>query len=368
MLVGGERKIGVGHVVEGGGWVKGELLARPILQPVGALRCLIPPPYRLEEKLLLPLPTGGADLEAEQVVQEVFGGGVLIQPAHQVADGAVEIFLFDDGGVEEKPPGRLLHGAGLVVGHPLQHLELGVLLHPVFGADEQAVGKVEEVVAGDAEVNHGRVFGLATVDEHPLVVGIYVCFGGVGGLRPIVPRRFHLFHGQIRPLDDADFDSRPAPRHPRLGPCGQLALDGVGVGQIGLQDDARPILHKFGFVEDLLEGGHGQVEVAVLFHVEVDEFGYGRALGWHKLVAHRLPIQLAQAAFYLFNCAVEIHQVDLAENGGDFDRDVFDIGAGEQLQVGIEPPPRLFFTQNRLAQLVEVEPCACGAPLAQVGA
>ena len=110
------------------------------------------------------------------------------------------------------------------------------------------------------------------------------------------------------------------------------------------------------------------MEVAVLFHVEVDEFGHGRALGRHKFVAHRLPIQFAQAAFNLFDCAVEIYQVDLAEDGGDFDGDVFDIGAGEQLQVGIEPPPRLFFTQNRLAQLVEVEPCACGAPLAQVGA
>src|SRR2546430_298727 len=70
-----------------------------------------------EEAVTLALPVGGAGLEAEDVAEEVVRRGVLVEPADEIGDGAVEIFGADHGRVEEEAAGAGLHGAGLVIGH-----------------------------------------------------------------------------------------------------------------------------------------------------------------------------------------------------------------------------------------------------------
>ena len=55
---------------------------------------------RGQEATALGDPRGGARLEIEDVAQEVLGRGVLVEPADQVGDGAVEVLRPDDGGVK----------------------------------------------------------------------------------------------------------------------------------------------------------------------------------------------------------------------------------------------------------------------------
>src|SRR5690349_24088652 len=52
------------------------------------------------------------------------------------------------------------------------------------------------------------------------VTGVQTCalpilLRAVGGERPVVDLRVHLFHGEVRPLDDAHLDGRPALRATR---------------------------------------------------------------------------------------------------------------------------------------------------------
>src|SRR5207247_4045158 len=83
-----------------------------------------------EEAVTLALPVGGAGLEAEDVAEEIVRRRVLVEAADEIGDGAVEIFGADDRRVQEEPARAGLHGAGLVVGHPLEHLELDEVSPP----------------------------------------------------------------------------------------------------------------------------------------------------------------------------------------------------------------------------------------------
>ena len=79
---------------------------------------------RGEEPVPLGVPVRRAGLEIEHVAQEVLGRGVLVEPANQVRDGAVEVLGPHHRGVEEEPARPRLHRARLMVRHALQHLEL----------------------------------------------------------------------------------------------------------------------------------------------------------------------------------------------------------------------------------------------------
>ena len=61
-------------------------------------------------------------------------------------------------------------------------------------------------------------------------------------------------------------------------------------------------------------------------------------------------------------------EVDLAEDRRDLDRDVLDVVAGEQREVGLQAARRLRLAEDRLAELVEVQPHARAAPLLEVAA
>ena len=144
---------------------------------------------RGQEAIALGDPLRRARLEVEHVAQEVLGRRVLVEPADQVGDGAVEVLGPDHGRVEQEAARARLHRPRLVVGHALEHLELDPRLDAVRLAQHEAVGDVEEVVAGDAQVDGRRVLGPAAVLEHALVVGVDLGLGLVGRLGPAVHAR-----------------------------------------------------------------------------------------------------------------------------------------------------------------------------------
>jgi hypothetical protein len=105
-------------------------------------------------------------------MEEVLRRGIFVQSAHQVGNGAVEILGLDHRCIEQQPSGYVLDGPRLVVGHALQHLELHRRLDAVLMPQQQAVGHVEEVVAGHPQPYNPRMLGLAAVGDHALEVGV----------------------------------------------------------------------------------------------------------------------------------------------------------------------------------------------------
>ena len=149
-------------------------------------------------------------------------------------------------------------------------------------------------------------------------------------------------------------------------PRGELPLDPVGVGQVGLEDDARAERQELRLIQYLLERRHREVQVAVLLHVEVDELRRDAPVGMPVAVARGLAVERAEPLGDPPHRRAEGDEVDLAEDRRDLHRDVFHVVAGEQREVCGQAPRRLRLAQDRLAELVEVEPHPRPAPLLEV--
>jgi hypothetical protein len=92
---------------------------------------------------------------------------------------------------------------------------------------------------------------------------------------------------------------------------------GVGVGDVGLEHDARGHLVKLRLVEHADEGLDGELEIAVLLHVEVDEGAVG--LGD--------PIERGQALGDPSERVVPGEHVEVGAQRRDLDGDVVHVGA-----------------------------------------
>lgn len=102
----------------------------------------------------------------------------------------------------------------------------------------------------------------------------------------------------------------------------------------------------------------GHLEVAVLLHVEVDEGVRGRRLG--GLVERAQPGQAA------LDGALGVPRADLADERGDLDRDVVDVGSLEQLAGALGAAGGLALAEHGLAEEVDVEAEPVLAGLRQV--
>ena len=80
-------------------------------------------------------------------------------------------------------------------------------------------------------------------------------------------------HREVRALDEPDLDAGAARGDPRRRELDQALQRGQRVRQVRLQHDARLEPGELGLGEQRREDLDGQVEVAVLLHVEVDERG-----------------------------------------------------------------------------------------------
>ena len=253
-----------------------------------------------------------------------------------------------------------------MIRHALEHLELDEILDAVVGAQCQSVADVEEVVTGDADVHRAGVLRPAGVREHPFVVRVHLDLGRVRRLRPAGQRGLDALHREVRALDDAELDRRAPAVRTRARPGGQRPLRAGGVRKVRLQHDTRAERQEFGLVEDLLEGGHRRRQIAILLHVEVDELRRSATRMVAEEMAERLAIERAQAVLHQLDRVTERNQVDLAQNRGDLDRDVFDVIAGEERQVRREATRCLTLAEDRLAELVQVQPDTGAAALLEI--
>ena len=216
-----ERPVGIGRVQEAGRDRRGSrpaLLGRPILRAARRVGEVALQVERGQESIALGDPLGRARLEVEHVPQEVLGRRVLVQPADEIRDRAVEVLGPHDRGIEEEAPGARLDRPRLVIGHPLQHLELDPRRDAVGLPEGQAVGDVEEVVAGDAEVHGLRMPRLAAELDHALVVGVHLRLRLVRRLRPAVRGALDALHREVRALHDAELDGRASVAPTRQAP------------------------------------------------------------------------------------------------------------------------------------------------------
>ena len=285
----------------------------------------------------------------EERVQVVLRGGILLEAAHEVGDRGVEVLGGDDRRVEDDRADVVAHGAGLRGRHPLQHLDVQGLADPAGLREQVRARDVVEVVRGDTDAHPG-VDGVGA--QRPLdaaqVVGVDAPLRRVGRLLPAVHDRLDPLHGEVGALDETDLQAG-APLRPALGREGDEPLErGEGVGEVGLQDDARLEVVELRLGEERHEELERHLEVVVLLHVEVDEGVRGARL--------RRPVERAQPLEAALHGARGVPRADLADERGGLDRDVVDVGALEQLAGAAGARRGLVLAEHGLAEEVDVEP------------
>ncbi|MEZ4266552.1 MAG: hypothetical protein R3F39_09250 [Myxococcota bacterium] len=275
----GERPVGVGFVGEGAadlgrgchdaavlGAAGARVQGRGGGQRGGEARRFVSPRLTIWNR-------GGA------AAQEVLGAAVLVEAANQVGDGALHLVGGDGGGVDQQIVGEDLDDAAGGLGHALEHLEADVVLGAVERAQDEAVGEVEDVVRCDAEVQGGGVFGLGAQGDHALEVGVDQGLRGEGRLGPAVEGGVDLLHGEVGAFDEAQPRGGAAAGDSRVGPRQKRLLHCERVWEIGLEHDAGGGAQELGGVQDAPKERHGEVEVAVFLHVQVDQRRVRAGLG-----------------------------------------------------------------------------------------
>ena len=258
-----------------------------------------------------------------------------------------------------------------MVGHPLEHLELNLLNEGGLLSDDrfcqqQSAGDVKQVVRGDPHANGAQMGGGECPGKHLLVGGVGFKFGAIGCLRPAAEARFHPLGLHVGSLHEPNGHGRTTGRDTSQRPGGDLTLNALRIGDVGLQGDACGRVFQPRPVEGPHESGRGQFEIAVLLHVEVDELGNAGPVEPRVPQVQCFAIQrfqsIAERAERLFAGV----RGDLREQRADFDRDHFHFGKLQGREILVESVRRLRFSQQRVAQEVDVHPQPFGPPLAEV--
>ena len=128
-----------------------------------------------------------------------------------------------------------------------------------------------------------------------------------------MPRGLDPLHGEIGALDDAELDGRSAALASRHRPLRERALHAERLGQVSLEHHARRQRKELRLVEHLAEGRHGEIEIAMLFHIEVDELGHAPPIGTLVVVTQGLPVEDAEPILDAPHGVAEGDEIDLAE-------------------------------------------------------
>jgi len=211
-------------------------------------------------------------------------------------------------------------------------------------------------VACHAELHASEVAPPDRVIDHALGVGIDLGLAGIHGQSPPAVGRFHLFGGQVGTLHDADADRRSSGLHSPHRPGGELPLHFDRIGKVRLQRQARRQLPKPGLFQYRLEKRNGQMQIPVCLHVEVDELGDPAPVRTAIRMLERGAIEGAQARAQALKGGVEGDQAQLARQGRDLDRNRFDVGTAEQLEILFEATLRLLLAEHGFPQPIEVQP------------
>ena len=367
--VGGQRRVGIGGRREGaagplGGGARdltgpGGRLGQPVLGAVGPGQGGggVDVGQGGQEAVALAVEDGRVGGDVEDPGHEVLRRRVLLQAAHQVGDGDVELARVHHRHVEQEVADLAAHDRLQVGGHAREHLELHgpALLQAAGRAQLDGEGDVEQVLAGHAQPHGAGALGGHGPLQHPLVVGVRGPLGGPGGGLPAVDLGVDPLHGQVRALDEAHLDGRPAVGHAPGRPGLEAVHGRRGVGQVGLQDDAGPVVGQVGLGEDGGEDLDGQVQVLVVLHVEVEE----------GAVVAGQAVQGAEGLHAVGDDLLEPPGVVGAGDGRDLDGHVVDVVAGHQAGDLLQAAGGLRLPQDRLPQEVDVEAVAVGAQAGQ---
>jgi hypothetical protein len=204
---------------------------------------------------------------------------------------------------------------------------------------------VEEVVAGDAEAVRIGVLGAKRHVEQPRVAGVDVGLGRVGRGSPAVELGLGRLHRQIGSLDEAHLDGAARAMMTLQGPGNQVREHAVGLGQVRLQDDSRANGVELGLTEHELECGDGQLEVAILLHVEIDK----------GPVRLGLAIEQSHPGSDPSGRTMPVDGNDLADERRELHRHVVDLGSSDHREYLAKAFIRFSFAEHRLAQDIDVQ-------------
>ena len=248
-------------------------------------------------------------------MQEVVGGGVLVEAANEIGDGCGEVGGTDDGRVEQYLAVSLPQRLRLRRGHAFEHLERQASLGPACtkSLDQaEAPGDIEEVVRRQPDINAIVESFIEEHVEQGLVAGVHVRLRRIGRERPAVQLGVNGLHGEIGAFHHSDLDPSTTAGSAGLGPLRQFSGHAVRVGKIGLKHDAGVDAGELRFVEHPPERGDRESKVAVLLHVEVDEGG--------RCLRLREPVQVAQCFGDRLHGCVEGEGANMRAYCRDLDR------------------------------------------------
>ena len=136
-------------------------------------------------------------------------------------------------------------------------------------------------------------------------------------MRPVVEFSLDLFHGEVGTLDESDLDGRAPRGVAGVGPGDEPLECGMRIGDVGLQHDPRGHLLELRLVQHADECLDGELKVAVLLHVEIDE----------GPVVLGDPVEGGETLGDAVERVIPGKHVEVGAQGRDLDGDVVDVGA-----------------------------------------
>ena len=159
-------------------------------------------------------------------------------------------------------------------------------------------------------------------------------------------RGVDALHGEVGSLDKPNLDLSPTGRSSLICPGNELLQRVPGIWEVGLQNDACVDVDELGFAEHIHERFHREMKIVVLLHVEVDERRWRDGRG--------LVDEQSKSGGHPGQTVVVGEMVELTRHRGDLDRDVVDVGLFEKAKQFVEPSAGLAFSQDRLAEQVDI--------------
>ena len=299
-------------------------------------------------EVLLLIGEGLLLVRREERVEEVLGRGVLLEAAHEVGHGDVEVLGVDDRGVENLA--ALEAGAdGLLLGggHALEHLRVEHAQHAALGGELIGHARGEEVVRGDADAHGVRELRAHDVVKQAVVVRVDLRLVLVRCDLPTVDLALDVLHGEVRALDDADLDGCSALGDALNAELRELLQGLERIRQVGLEHDAGLEVVELRLAEQLLEEANGEVEVVVFLHVQVDKDV--------RAARHRGFVERTQTLLQALDRAIDIPRIELRHHRRRLDGDVRDLGVLDERQGARGARAGLVLAEDGLAEKVEVQ-------------
>ena len=231
-------------------------------------------------------------------------------------------------------------------GHTGEHLELDAVVDAARGAQLVGERDIKDVLPSHSQTDGAGALGAHRPLKHALVVRVGCLLGRPRGQLPSVDLRIHLFHGQVGALHNSHLDTR-ASRVDALARPFLEPLEGAqGIGQVGLQDDACLVTCHVRLVEDCGEHRDRQIQILVVFHVEIHE---GPRISGET-------VKGKQRAHPVGDDLVKAPGVVRAGDGRDLDRDVVDVISRDEARDLGETVGGFLLSEDGLSEKVHVEP------------